>query len=138
MEQTKLRGAWTAPVDCELVDRCVQAGILPVFVSRDLRDHPVYGRFAGTSVHIPELAPSQSLWKDFRYTGVLTVPEFNAEYARELGKRISVQGIVDRVALMMEVCQATGVVLVGPDYREVIGEVLSRYTEEGRVLEMSC
>ncbi len=120
---------WTSYVDPILLEKLIKANILPIFIARSIGNSTLIGRWNDTAVHVPELAPSPDLLRAWKYYG-LTNPEFRTEFYHELQKA-PLGKVFRRIALMAELCGATGVALLGygprreEDHRSIVADYLN-------------
>lgn len=123
---------WVTPMTQEKLQYCIDSGILPVFITRTLVNSPGFSGWNGTSVHLPKLAPSGILKKEWAYEGTLTQEEFEAKYILELNK-VRFGEIFEKLELMRYVSGASAIAFMGfPDDKT---DILAGYINSLGILE---
>ena len=88
-----------------------EGNYLPILAIRNIKNSNVIGYLSDTAVHFKELSPSNSLYQAKRDKEI-NLEDFRKRYLIELSS-ISVESIVDRFNLLMNVSGAKGIIIFG-------------------------
>lgn len=89
----------------------IKLDLLPIFCIKSIYKSETIGKYSGTCIHFPDLAPSYKLSQDLR-NGSVQRPEFEKSYLLEIGK-IDIPEFVNKIQYLGKISGAKGIILYG-------------------------
>ncbi len=109
--------------------------ILPIFIIRNIGGSDVIGKYEGTAIHKPILAPSSLLFREKR-DGIISAAEFEKRYAIEMST-VDLQAVLKDIEYLAGLANTDRVVLLGYGANEKTchRSVLARILDASGLLE---
>lgn len=89
----------------------IKLDLLPILCIKSIYKSEVIGKYSGTCIHFPDLAPSYHLTRDLN-TGAIERSDFEKRYLMEI-KDVNIPEFVRRIEYLGNISGARGIIIYG-------------------------